>query len=500
MGQDFLWGAAISGYQSEGGYNRPGEPQTNWAEAESRSKVDPVGNASDFLTHYPEDLERCRVLGLNAFRLSIEWSRVQPTLVNAVSTPPDFDSEAILRYARILETCRLKGLEPIVTLHHFVHPAWLGADPWLSIAVIEPFTRFVDRVVTEVNSYLIKRDCEPVRYFITINEPNMLVMSTYLGSQFPSDAPRGVGSAILAISNLLKAHLSAYSQVHEIYKSRGWGPVSLTFNNYTSDIYWLDQFLTDLLMLRDMGVRRSEAIKFLQQRAVSFNQCVDAFSARHMRWFSRGLGIVLRHLAARLGRTALRSEAILSLLEAIYSSPASQMLDLIAFDYYDPFCAHGLRIPRISEWRVGREFPFDGFGSRFLSRWWDWRVLPEGMEFFSELLAANYPGKKLLIAENGMAHRRDVDNAHVQRSDGLLRSDFIRLHAAVIDRLLSQQVPLFGYMHWSLIDNYEWGTYSARFGLFSLDYAKDMERIAEDHYGDRPAETYAGIIRESLQK
>lgn len=496
MRRKFLWGAAISGYQAEGGYNRPGEPQTNWARAELQCKVDPLGDASDFLTHYPEDLQRCRELGLNAFRLSIEWSRVQPTLVDAVAPPPDFDQEAILGYARILETCRVNGLEPIVTLHHFVHPAWLGSDPWLTSRITDLFACFVERTITGVNDYLVQRGHEPVRYFITINEPNMLVMSTYLGSQFPRCARRGVGSAVKALSNLLKTHLRGYELIHDLYDARGWGEVFVSLNNYTSDIYWLDQFLTDLLMLREFGVLRQDAQRFLSMRAASFNRAVDAFTALHMRWFSKVLGILLRHVTLWLGRRVLGSGLSSGVLDAIYQAKRPETLDLIAFDYYDPFCAHGVRMPRLSEWRWGREFPFDGFGSRFVSKWWDWRVLPEGMDFFSRLLAANYPGKMLLIAENGMAHRRDADNASVERSDGLLRSDFIRLHTGVVERLIQSGVPLLGYMHWSLIDNYEWGTYSARFGLFSLDYSKDRKRSPEDHYGDRPAETYAEIIRQ----
>ena len=71
---NFLWGVAISAYQSEGGYNRSGEPQTNWALAEKRGDVDPLGDATRFFSHYEEDLRRCLALGLNAFRMSIEWS------------------------------------------------------------------------------------------------------------------------------------------------------------------------------------------------------------------------------------------------------------------------------------------------------------------------------------------------------------------------------------------------------------------------------------------
>src|SRR3954471_15058481 len=113
--EPFLWGVATSAYQSEGGYNGPGQPQTNWAAAERRGDVAVTGAAADFWTRYEEDFARCRELGLSAFRLGIEWSRVQPAA-------GAFDDVALDHYATILASCRAHGLEPVVTLHHFVHP------------------------------------------------------------------------------------------------------------------------------------------------------------------------------------------------------------------------------------------------------------------------------------------------------------------------------------------------------------------------------------------
>src|SRR5476651_1347261 len=75
----FFWGVATSGYQAEGGYNGPGEPLNNWAWAERKGEVVPSGRTSDFWTLFHEDFARCRDMGLNSFRLSIEWSRVQPS-------------------------------------------------------------------------------------------------------------------------------------------------------------------------------------------------------------------------------------------------------------------------------------------------------------------------------------------------------------------------------------------------------------------------------------
>lgn len=493
--KDFLWGVAISAYQAEGGYNRPGEPQTNWALAELRGDVDPLGDSTRFFSHYQEDLRRCLQLGLSAFRMSIEWSRVQPTWVNERSAPPTFDQNALRQYCEILGACRDLGIEPIVTLHHFVHPAWLGSDPWLGSDVQGLFADYVREVVRTINPYLVSLGHDPVRYFITINEPNMLVMSTYLGDQFPTQATRGLQSASCALAALMEAHVRSYNLIHDLYETEGWGPVMATFNNYSSDVYWLDKLLTDVVMLQEWKVPCTEAHRFLFSQASDFNRKVSEFEGEHMGWVSRLIGGLVRKGATLMAKKGMQSSFVSSLLACVYDSPRAVMMDYIAYDYYDPFCAHSFRLPRLSQLWTTRVHPFDGFRNSLFSKWWDWRVLPEGLRFFSQLLAEAYEGKPLLIAENGMAHRRDHDNQFQQRADGMVRSEFIRLHAGEVLSLVRTGVPLIGYMYWSLFDNYEWGTYSARFGLFSLDYQESTERCAEDHCGDRPSEAYAEIIR-----
>jgi beta-glucosidase/6-phospho-beta-glucosidase/beta-galactosidase len=80
----------------------------------------------------------------------------------------------------------------------------------------------------------------------------------------------------------------------------------------------------------------------------------------------------------------------------------------------------------------------------------------------------------------------------------MTRSQFLRLHVHEVARIVADGVPLVGYLHWSLFDNYEWGTYTPRFGLYAIDFAKGLDRLVESPDGDRPAETYAALIRETL--
>ena len=98
------------------------------------------------------------------FRLSIEWARVQPSVSTKPSEPPDFDLKAIDGYADRIAACRRYGLEPVITLQHFTHPAWLGIDAWLEDGTPELFEKFVSTAVQAHQSphrggVMVKRRC-----------------------------------------------------------------------------------------------------------------------------------------------------------------------------------------------------------------------------------------------------------------------------------------------------------------------------------------------------
>jgi hypothetical protein len=96
-----------------------------------------------------------------------------------------------------------------------------------------------------------------------------------------------------------------------------------------------------------------------------------------------------------------------------------------------------------------------------------------------------------------MALRRLPDNRPFRRRDNLARSQYLREHIRVVTRLVERGQPLIGYLHWSLFDNYEWGSFAPRFGLYSLDYTVYPTRHAVDATGDNPSETYAHEIKEA---
>lgn len=487
---DFLWGVATSAYQSEGGYNGPGQPRTNWADAEERGKVMKTGAAVDFRTRFREDFERCREMGLKAFRLGIEWSRVE-------LARGEFDEAALDQYVEMLAACRAHGLEPVVTLHHFVHPAWLGADAWLEEGTPELFARYVGRAVTHVNAGLAARGLAPIHFYITVNEPNMLVLNTYVGTQFPSRAKTGYRSVLRAFDSLLTAHVLAYEAIHSIYECEGWPTPQATQNNYCSDVYWADKVLLDLLAVRENGVERGQVRAHVIAKAREFEAALQAARLPLHRDLAYWIGTLFKLVMNRVGYRWFTGKPLRRALDAIYASRRPRLFDYVGLDYYDPFAAHVFRWPVLSD----HEFTDRAVKSRIMntvtSKWWDWRVLPRGLHFFCAYYSMDLGGRDVLIAENGMAIRRKPDNRHTTRRDRLTRSQFLRLHVHEVQKIVGDGIPLIGYLHWSLFDNYEWGSYTPRFGLFAIDYARGSERLVEDALGDRPSETYAELIREA---
>jgi beta-glucosidase len=268
----------------------------------------------------------------------------------------------------------------------------------------------------------------------------------------------------------------------------------VSFNNYCSDLYWSDTAMLDLLTGPARKIPREELRGNLARRAREFDADFDSaklFPLQGPRYF---LGRALKALHHLFARGGFHSAAWDRLLDVLYQEPEAPF-DYIAFDYYDPFIAHALRWPSWHDFDMRKRSFRDWVLESVASKWWDWRMLPEGLAFFTRHLARY--GLPLMIAENGMALRRLPDNRPARRRDNLTRSQYLREHVRVVSRLVEQGQPLIGYLHWSLFDNYEWGSFAPRFGLFSLDYTVYPTRHSVDATGDNASATYQQEIQQA---
>src|ERR1039457_2891075 len=113
----FSWGTSTSAYQTEGGGSN-----TDWwryERAEGTHCAEVCGDACDSWNRFEEDLDLIVELGLNSYRFSIEWARIEPH--RGVT-----DADALAQYRRILEACHARAILPVVTMHHFTLPLWVA--------------------------------------------------------------------------------------------------------------------------------------------------------------------------------------------------------------------------------------------------------------------------------------------------------------------------------------------------------------------------------------
>ncbi len=202
---DFLWGTATSSYQVEG--NNINSDWYAW-EREDPGRIlgdFGCGLSCNWWENAERDLDLAAEMGNNAHRLSLEWSRIEPE-------PSVFDSEAITRYRAILQGCHDRGLEPMVTLHHFSNPLWLvEKGDFNSDIVADYFRRYTAKVVSELGDLVPK--------WITINEPMTYAVLRYLTNDFPHTHRTGFGALFEGVRNMLRCHAAAYHAIKAEYPS-----------------------------------------------------------------------------------------------------------------------------------------------------------------------------------------------------------------------------------------------------------------------------------------
>jgi beta-glucosidase len=200
---DFLWGTATAAHQVEGG-NR----NNDWWEWEHLPGKIADGTTSekacDQYNRFAADFDLIKNFGHNAHRFSLEWSRIEPR-------EGVFSTTEIEHYRQVLVALRERGIEPMVTLHHFTNPLWLSSmGGWENPRVVEYFSRYTKVVAAELGDL--------VRFWNTINEPTIYAYMGYLEGVAPPGAQNPRLAALVSM-NMLRAHGLAYHILHET--SRG---------------------------------------------------------------------------------------------------------------------------------------------------------------------------------------------------------------------------------------------------------------------------------------
>ena len=408
----FLFGAATSAHQIEG-QNR----HSDWWDWEAKGKIAGgvvSGDATGHWKRFKEDLRLARELGLNSYRFSIEWAKIEPE-------EGRWDEEALDWYLELVSECERLGLLPMATLHHFSSPLWFACDGGFTnpLSVLR-FERFTKKVLEKLGSR--------IPLWCTLNEPMVLAIGSYLGGFMPP----GIQDPCLAsraLSGLYGAHEAAYSAIHSMSTERQ-GP-------------WKAHPL-------GVGIAHN-MLDFVPARAF---HPIDQLLTRVLHRFYNCSWLE--------GVTGRRNS--FSLWPILPKSDAWPMrgasADFIGVNYYTKAYVRFGRDPA-SSLPFSVSFSRDGELSSDLG----WAFHPKGFKKCLKL-ASSY-GLPVYVTENGIAD--SVDSR---------RAEYLKQHLAAIKELIQEGLPIRGYYYWSLVDNFEWSLgFEPRFGLYSVDYSSQERTL-----------------------
>ncbi|MGO8948606.1 MAG: glycoside hydrolase family 1 protein [Ktedonobacterales bacterium] len=214
--EGFLWGAATSSYQYEGANTN--NQWYAWEQSGHIKTGDSCGLAGDWWAHAERDFDAAEAMGLNALRLSLEWSRIEPHM-------DVWDSQAIIRYRQMLQALRDRHILPLVTLHHFTDPLWFAErGGFLAPDAVARFTAYATYVTEELGDL-----CD---FWCTINEPNVYAVAGYLTGDFPPGHRGDVAAAIRVQGAMARAHAQAYQAIHRLLPEArvGWAQHFMIFD------------------------------------------------------------------------------------------------------------------------------------------------------------------------------------------------------------------------------------------------------------------------------
>lgn len=378
----FLWGAATAGHQVEG----QNVNSDIWLLEHVKPSLfqESSGDGCASLQRWEEDLDIVRSLGLNTYRFSLEWARIEPA-------EGEFSAVMLDHYKRVIAGCRDRGLVPLVTFNHFTAPRWFAAQGGWEVATAPAkFTRFCDKAAR----YL----AADIGYATTLNEPNLLRMLDWLPLPFPpsmkemqaamlKEAARQCGSDRFSAANCGNA----------------------------------DAMLAPMIAGHKAAVAAIKSANPSLPVGVSLAISDDQPIGKNSR------------------RDAKRREVYGEWLQA-----ARETCDFIGVQTYSRSLidsSKALPPPKgATVSQMGEEY---------------YPAAIEGTIRYAHAAT----GLPVMVTENGVA-----------TTDDAMRAAFIPEAIAAVGRAMAGGVPVLGYVHWSLLDNFEWlFGYTPKFGLVAVD-------------------------------
>ena len=212
---EMLMGVATSATQIEGG-----DKNNTWYRFSKTGKcVDGTNclRAADHYNRYREDTDLMASLGVEIYRMSLEWSRIEPQ-------KGVFNKEAIDHYRDELEYFIEKGIKPLVTLHHFSDPIWFAdMGGFEKKKNVKYFLEYVEKVIESFGDI--------VSEFVTINEPNVYILNGYMLAYWPPLRGNYI-AGFRVCKNMARCHIEAYKLIHKMREEMGYKDTKVSFANH----------------------------------------------------------------------------------------------------------------------------------------------------------------------------------------------------------------------------------------------------------------------------
>lgn len=404
--RDFLLGAATAAHQVEG--NNVNSDCWALENMVHTSFSEPSGQAVDHYHRYREDIALMARAGLNAYRFSVEWARIEPV-------EGQFDERKIAHYRDVIRCCRKNGLEPLVTLHHFTSPRWLiTKGGWEADTTPADFARYTRYVAQQLGSEL--------NYICTINEANMGLQVAAIAERYKRQmmtkmaAQKSDGTVQVGINleKMMENQKAAARETMEIFGT----PVC---HNFTSP-------------------RTPHGDEIVQRAHMAARDAIRE-AAPHIKV---GLTLSLHDIQPLPGGEERAAKEWAD--EFTHYLPAIREDDFFGVQNYtrSRIDADGIApAPECAELtQMDHEF------------------YPEALENVIRAVHRDFKGE-LIVTENGIA-----------TADDSRRVEFIRRALTGVQNCIADGIPVKGYCYWSLLDNFEWQKgYSMTFGLIGVDRA-----------------------------
>lgn len=402
----FFIGAATAAHQVEGN-------NTNsdcWAQEQMPHTTykDKSGIACDHYNRYEEDIKLMKSAGLNAYRFSIEWARIQPE--DGV-----FDDEQIEHYRNVIRCCREHGIEPVVTLFHFSSPVWIiRKGGWEAETVVEDFEKYV--------SYVIKALGSEIKYVCTINEANMGLQVAAISRRYTMMAKKAAAAAGKPDGGEVQMGLNMQAMME-----------NLKFQAMENT----EVFGTPQPHCFNLGGSEHSDLLTMKAHQAAKKVIHDLYPDIQV-----GLTLSLHDMQPVEGGEA-RAEA----------AWAEEFTHYLPFIQDDDF----LGVQNYTRTLVGAEedLPVPDGAERTQM---GYEYYPQALEHVIRAVAKDFHGN-IMVTENG-----------VSCDDDSRRVNFIQIALDGVARCLADGIPVKGYFYWSLMDNFEWQMgYRMQFGLIAVD-------------------------------